>query len=236
MTIRCSHILDGVMLGDGRICFSRNNPDAYFQMNLSGSKTMIYLEYLKQALIHMGIHVSQNYPKLYPAVSRGKPYALACLATSCSSRLTAEQPRWYLGRKGQKIVPADIELSPVTLAHWFMGDGSSSKGACGCINTTLCTDSFPKECVEILETCLHGISVNTGREHRHVKEGSGIRLTILQSSVNNFMHMIDPYVVEPYRYKIKYRNDDNRECASISSGSRVNDHKGSDCWRLRPIS
>src|SRR6185369_10572698 len=67
------------------------------------------------------------------------------LRTLNYAEFVREHARWY--PNGRKIVPRDLHLSPVTLNHWFCGDGrgGDAKGTLG-----FCTDGFSPEDVGFL--------------------------------------------------------------------------------------
>lgn len=203
-------VFNGVLLGDGSLnqirskytCFSEGLADSEIQELLG------YLKVVKDALVSLGIEISNEFPKTYDSVSRGKPYTRCILSSHSSDFLTEQHRRWYLNKR--KMVPLDLELNPITLAHWFMGDGNSARdkrdGHDTSVQASLATLGFEEESVTLLEAGLHHLRINTGRKYdNRVKSGAGIQINILQLSINDFMHMIDPYIIEPYRYKVKYR-------------------------------
>lgn len=55
--------------------------------------------------------------------------------------------KWY--PKGEKIAPRDFDLTPTTLLHWHVGDGTT-----GSKQIFLATDNFSKDDVEFLATIL----------------------------------------------------------------------------------
>lgn len=200
-------IFDGTMLGDGSI--QMNGHNAFFRIGLSGKpdcELIAYLTNMKNALTSMGLPISADFPKMLHGISRGKDYTYCSLATRNSPSLTSEFLRWY--PHGLKIVPDDVRLSALSLAHFFMQDGQSSHdNRYVPVNVALNTTGFDLASIIKVEDCLHQLGLSTGRTVRHnIIDGSGIIITILQESVNTFMDMVNPYVVEPFRYKIKYRD------------------------------
>lgn len=205
-------VFDGVMLGDAGLCMHGKN--AKFVMDLSrGDKQELlgYLSHVKDALLAMELLVCNGHPKWYTTVCKGKPFDYCWLVSQTSPILTAEFRRWY--PYGIKEVPTDVKIMPRSVAYWFMDDGcSTTYDMKPDINVHLSAYSFSLTSISLLEQRLQALGLLTGRSHsKNIAKGSGIRLNILQGSVNDFMHMIDPFVVEPYRYKIKYRNDHKEE-------------------------
>ncbi len=218
---KAEEVLGGVMLSDAAL--TMNGKNAHFYMDLSGKKLGIpnsgllgYLRHVNEDCLDvLGIEACIGYPKVFTGLRKsGKPYEFCILQTNNSALLTSEYLRWYRknpsGKMG-KQVPEDLVLTPVSLAHWFMGDGSSNRDNRSVfhtqtINTYFATGSFNEHGVQLLESQLrYRFGLDTGRGQVRAGEGAGIIITVLQSSVNIFMELIDPHVEEPYRYKVKYK-------------------------------
>jgi hypothetical protein len=211
-------IFDGLMLGDGNL--RTRGINASFGIGLSDRKWkritnqefLRFLHHIKEIFETLGVEAFSGHPKVFSGFYKsGKPYEQCRLDTKVSSFLASEQRRWYPGRwpdgRWKKDVPSDISLTPISLAYWFMGDGRSerNKGCPTTITITLHTEGYSEFSVLCLETHLHRLGISTGRTHCKVIRGSGTIITIPQVSVDDFMSSIDPYVIEPYRYKVKYR-------------------------------
>jgi len=204
-------LFDGVMLGDAGLYHTGTNA----QFSLSGSarqnkgvcSDMIeYLCIVRDALSVLGVNWCNGHPKVYNGYSKDMHYLRPTLKSLVCPFLGEQYTRWY--RDKGKVVPSDVRVSPVTLAHWFMGDGSSTQDKrCVTVGVTLQTHCFTEDSISILEDRLLNCGIKTGRVTcKFVKSGAGIAISILQESVNQFMNMVCPYVVEPYLYKIKYRH------------------------------
>lgn len=203
-------LFDGVMLGDAGLVQAVPGGAVHFDMALIGEDKLAYLEQVARALNSLGIQVRDGYPKLCHTVSRGKPYTKCDLPTLSHPLLASEHTRWY--NTGKKEVPPDLYLTPLSLSHWFMNDGSSSFTKWVAVYVSLSTYCFSISSIETLERELDylGIGSFRGRDKR-VVSGSGIRLFVRQASVNRFMDIVEPYVVEPFKYKVKRRNEDERK-------------------------
>ena len=215
-------VFRGVMLGDAGLYSSGSPRYTYFNMGLSGGNLntlMNYLTHIKDALSSLGIAISEDFPKVMGGTSKGKCYDYCSLKTRCSPVLAEEWPKWYLKKK--QLVPPDIQLDPVTIAHWFMGDGSSQYGASGCVYTIFATHNFLESSILILESQLHNLGLNTCRGYdKRIKNGDGILIMLPQDSVNRFMDMVKPHMLEPYLYKLKYRELPAREYVQRGPYSR----------------
>jgi hypothetical protein len=119
-----------LMMGDGWLDRGNVNPSLACQMI-----TPAYLEYVDDVFRCLGIGVrlrktaeenakhnrdrgfrpdarAQNYSDTYRWRSRTHP------------ELTDFD--WYTGEGGEKVWPADLELTPTVLKHWYCGDGNWS--------------------------------------------------------------------------------------------------------------
>jgi len=206
---------DGIMLSDGGLkCPGRN---AYFEMSLSGKHLGLleYLEHVRDILEVLGVKACNTHPKAFETSYRGKPFTYYRLNSLCSSFLTFQYGRWYSGNGSghrTKGVPADFCLTHVCLAYEYMGDGGSQRDSRAyhfrTVSAHLSTHGFSILEVEILEEQLHALGLNTGRSiNRNVVKGSGIRITILQDSVDKFMSIVEPFIHKAYKYKVKYKNN-----------------------------
>jgi len=220
-------VFDGVMLSDGSLVREKPAHLAHFYMSLSDrdippDSFLGYLIHIADALNSLGVEVSPGYPKLANRISKGISYTGTVLSTLTSEYLTIEHNRWYPSFTS-KEVPRDLNLTPIVVAVWFMGDGSSSydkRTGPGRLSSVrvgikhpdfyrrtvyvrLCTESFNISSIELLEAGLHRLGIYTTRMHRHISKGSGVTIRLRQSSVDKFMNMVEPHIVPPYEYKIK---------------------------------
>ena len=210
VVLEAKRVFNGVMLGDGGLVLPRTSDNAHFYMALANGRLYLptdqllcYLAGIASCLELLDVPVSNGYPKIVEKTSHGKPYMSHELLTRTSSFLTRERNRWHI--KGIKEVPEDLVLTPVSLAHWFMNDGSSPRQG-SAVYASFATYSFSEHSIELLEHQLASLSIQVNRgKNKQVVKGSGLRLFVQQAKVNLFMSIIEPYVVEPFRYKIKYR-------------------------------
>lgn len=196
-------VFDGVMLSDASLKFSKKSKNAWFSMGLSGSEHMDWLTYVKTALVALGVPVHDRGLGLYRGTSKGKPYIGALLQSSSQTLLTKQHERWY--SENIKIVPKDVVVTPLSVANWFMGDGSSSPDKRNdAIVTHLACCKFTFEENMLLVECLAGLGiVATAAFNRGYP-----RVNISQFSVNRFMNMIEEYILPSYQYKIKRRRSE----------------------------
>lgn len=128
-------ILDGIIISDGSISVSR----------ISGRLSLIfkYLETINRIISDMP---SMNFLKPWKYDSNEdkrtkKSYTNYQTKSLSYHDLLLEYNRWY--KNGIKIIPNDIEITPLMCYWWFVGDGYNLNN-----NIYLCTDSFDKESVK----------------------------------------------------------------------------------------
>jgi len=227
-------IFDGVMLGDGSLV--RSNAKAYFAMNLSktskdGRLTMgdnfTWLECIKsECLIPLGVNVFDKYPK--PALLRdakGRTYSAAVFRSRSSSFLKRQHDRWYKQtgesvnyrglyqyRRGDtKRLPLDLILTPTVLAHWFIGDGGSTRrGLTKNVTVTLAVCGFEVGEVLRLTSMLNGMGITTVKPNvdKNAKKGSGLVIYLAQRSVDDFFGIIAPYMPS-HRGLLQYKRGEH---------------------------
>jgi len=201
---------DGLMLGDGGLAFQGNY--AHFRMGLADNrkykqreqipaeKLLAFLQHITVLFKYLDTIPCADNPKIsFHKQPDGRMFSRCDLITKSSDFCTKQYFRWYKnGEKhhssttryswytaGEKIVPDDLVLTPISLAYFFMGDGSSV---------------WIKDTISITIS-LHTmqVSVPNGR----------IRIGIPQNSVDDFMNLVKPYMVEPYLFKLKYKGSYN---------------------------
>lgn len=101
-----------------------------------------------------------------------------------------------------KIVPASInDLTPISLAHWVMGDGYLTVDK----TIMLCTESFNENDVNLLITVLkEKFLIHSTKSKRSSKLNSGWRIIISRKSVDKLVLLIKPHVIEELLYKLNY--------------------------------
>jgi hypothetical protein len=96
---------------------------------------------------------------------------------------------------GRKMVP-DVDLDPLSLAVWFMDDGSRSRNA-----VYLNTQQFDGSSQQRLLAMLYEQWDITGRLNRD-KTYHRIRLTV--RGTRRFVHLIEPHLLPSFRYKLPH--------------------------------
>ena len=111
------NIIKGGLLGDG--CVTKYGT---YQQEAKDKK---YLEWLGGLLNKNGINCKVISIKHKNSYSKSKTFY--CLYTHSCPAFFELRKRWYIkNNKGKEIkgIPTDIELTPITLLHWYLGDGN----------------------------------------------------------------------------------------------------------------
>lgn len=197
-------VFDGVMLSDGGL--TPMNALALFSIDLSGTEHIDWLREIKTALTSLDVPVSPIYPRLTKGASRGKVYYGCLLSTRSCVYLAEQYTRWY--PDGIKKVPVDIGLTPITVANWFMGDGSSvwhqykSMPRSKYVEVKFATHCYTKEDVELLKDLLEQFGISNPKVYPD--RGHYFISVCNEEGIVGLMHVIEPLVMPSYKYKIKY--------------------------------
>ena len=134
---------------------------------------------------------------LTPPKSRnGNGKRIAYRFTTQSLPVFTEYHSWFY-RERKKHVPKDIILTPLTLAVWFMDDGTKSRSACY-LNTQQFDFEDQKRLQNLLFTCL-GLQSTLNRDKHYYR----IRIT---SEATRILHdLIRPHILPCFQYK--FMND-----------------------------
>jgi len=103
--------------------------------------------------------------------------------------------RSYENRR--KVVPQDLELSALSMAVWFMDDGSRKSNQCR--GLYLNTQSFTELEVELLRTVIRR---DVGVETSVRQQRDGLQIYIPSSSVTDLIAYMHSEIVPSMRYKL----------------------------------
>lgn len=219
---KATQVLDGLMMGDG--CLVRQKGGAFYQMSQAKPSVSIedHLKYEQWIAANvfevLGITTSAKCPRAGVSVSRGRLYRYAHLRTLQSPLLTSLYDEWYTGgewiqnkqgswyiRGANKVLLSRLmkatTLPVLTLAHWFLGDGGSSWDYLGrktpIVRVTFSVHCFTKAEVYHLMVALNSMGIVTVKPSKHpCRNGSGLVIHLAQRSVNYFMDLVEPSILE----------------------------------------
>lgn len=177
-------LIEGTILGDGYIRTIEGRADAFLEVNHS---------------IHQKEYVDWKYQVLEPIVKsapktrRGNGDRIAYrFFTQQLPYLSLMQDRFYYRKK--KIIPSNLDLTPMKLAVWYMDDGSKCRSSDVYLNTQQFDYSDQKKLITKLS--------ELGLEARLNKDKQYYRIRFLKSSVPKLFRTIQPHMTESMSYKL----------------------------------
>lgn len=190
----------GMLLGDG---YLNKTAKATFNSRFIVAvkiENKDFIDFAKSVLESHGFRCNVSKSATFDKRTR-KIYHSVRLQSNASRYFTELRKKWY--PRGIKIVPEDLELSPLSTAIWFMGDGYSRwiKGNAK-VQVKFCTDGFSKKDVKLLLDKLMGIGING---HIFKVRNNRFNIGVMRShEVKKLMNMIEPHIIESFSYKIKH--------------------------------
>jgi len=170
----------GCVLGDG---YLRKKTSTHLQITHS-IKQKEYVDWKYQIL--------KNLVNTPPTVYEGNAGRVGYrFFTRSLPELNPFYDRFY--SNGKKKIDKTITLTPLTLAVWYMDDGSKSYKSC-----YFNSQSFDLTSQNYLIDALNMLNI----EARLNKDKIYSRIRVLTSSTPNLMNTIGPYVIKSMRYKI----------------------------------
>ena len=186
--------LNGELLGDGCLQ-ARSKCSALFSYS---SKYKEYIKYVSNTLNGFGIKQSGKIHKRVRTQIEKVKFKKPAIDYSYSSLSYAEllflYKKWY--PEGKKIVPKDIELTPLTCRQWHLGDGSlAHPKRWGRPSIDLYTCGFIPEDVEFLVSKLNELGFKCTRQP------SSNAIYISPYFTPDFLNYIGKCPVKCYEYK-----------------------------------
>jgi len=138
VTEELTELIDGLLLGDGHLEATQ------WSARLTLGQTAAHLPWLQQVhgiLTRSGVASTiQVHGRAGQMSVHGKRFRRRrsrALRTARYVFLKAVHARWY--PNGVKRVPQDVRLTPLSIAHWYFGDGTVG---CRGYHAKFCTDGF----------------------------------------------------------------------------------------------
>ncbi len=174
-------IIIGLLLGDGAM---RKKTHALLEINHSYTQKE-YVDWLYQQF--------KTYVGTPPKVRRGNGKRIAYRFTTKSMPVFTDFYNWFFQGK-RKTIPNSLTLSPLTLAIWYMDDGSRCDKDIY-LNSQQFTPEEQERLIQILyQQYLIKASLNKDKNYR--------RIRIKKESVSTFMKIVSPYIVSSMEYKL----------------------------------
>lgn len=182
--------IDGELLGDGCL-FSQSKYSACFQYS---SKHREYIQYISDTLKSFGIKQSGKIRKYKDKRWNCSTYPYKSLSYA---ELLPIRRRWY--PEGKKIIPRDLELTPLVLKQEHVGDGCLVHRGGGRPHIELATCGFTIPDVEWLVKKLN----ETG--FMSTRQPADNTIHISTYSTKQFLDYIGKSPTKCYQYKFNYQ-------------------------------
>ena len=177
-------LIIGTILGDGYLRIIPRRKNAFLEVNHSANQ---------KDYVDWKYSILRSIVKSKPKLRNGNGNRIACrFYTRCHSEITDLFRYFY--KDGKKIIPDDLAIDPMSLAVWYMDDGSK----CG-RSLYLNTQQFSIEDQHKLQKLLadqFSISSNLNKD----KEYKRIRL--VTRDAKKFCDIIRQFISQSMQYKL----------------------------------
>jgi len=185
------YILTGLLLGDG--CLERKSKNSRLQVKQSvGKKEYVFWLY----------NYFSEFVKTPP--QQRKDTDQWYFATRSLPQFEEWNTVFYKNRK--KIVPENISqllVSPITLAVWFMDDGTLDYREKSHYSFTYSTDSFSVKEVSLLQTALlENFGIESSIQTPKSRGKKYTKLYIGKNGRERFIKIIQPHILDCFAYKV----------------------------------
>ena len=114
--------------------------------------------------------------------------------------------KFYSSHNGKKIIPLDIQeilTEPITLAVWYMDDGTLDKRDKYHFNSCIATYCFTfKECDMLKKTLKNNFGLNVSVNQSTMRGKIYPRIYIKSESMKDFIKIIKPHIQPVFNYKV----------------------------------
>ena len=198
-SLKKDDIFNGIMLSDGSLEKIRYK-NSRFNISQAYDRKELVLK-LQEHFIDFGV-----FSNLKLMFNKKYNTHFWFLYSQMSTAFSLLRNYWY--KDGHRIVPMDIKLTPLCIAYWFMGDGTSSWHTKSTSKISLYTNTFPQKDTIRLSQIL--IEMGIHNFIREIKENQFIIEIKRTNSVDKFYEIVEPYILNCFKYKIKKRKIDGR--------------------------
>ncbi|KKN88808.1 hypothetical protein LCGC14_0244150 [marine sediment metagenome] len=188
-----NELVDGMLLGDAWIEQGQDNARLGIEVT---KKSEGWIEQISDILTAHEVKHSIGYRKPREKIINGihtRSKESVMLRTSLYPNFAVQRLRWY--PEGTKIVPRDLELTASSIAHWYWGDGSTSK-----YMVRLYTNNFLEKDCEFLVSCLleFGVSFSISKSRKNP-----VLSLYNNSERERFLDLVRDHVPECFEYKVQ---------------------------------
>jgi hypothetical protein len=179
-------VIIGTLLGDGYLRIVSGRANAFLEINHSITQKE-YVDWKYEML--------KSVCKSGPIQRKGNGKRIAYrFTTRQSEEFTSLYQTFY--QSGKKIIPEILEIDPISLAVWFMDDGSKCRESDVYLNTQQFDVDDQKKLISFMRKW--GIESTLNRDKIYW------RIRIKKSSIKTFFKIISPYIIPSMNYKIGY--------------------------------
>lgn len=191
MTDRQKQILVGMLLGDAHLERQRGALTARLKIEHSVAQS---------AYVEWKFREWRDWVRTPPR-ERVRRNRLGTFSTNIGfttlSHVELEEYRVHFYRDRRKVIPVNLELSPLSMAVWFMDDGSRKSSQCR--GLYLNTQSFTASEVALLQAV---ISRDVGVETTMRRQRDGLQLYVPASSTSDMAAYIANDLLPSMKYKL----------------------------------
>lgn len=182
-------VLIGTMLGDASL--QRRGKE--YRLHIKHGASQLFFVHYKRAVFD---NITSMAVREFEQLVKGKTYHFAEFVTLTHPTFSEYYALFY--QQGEKHIPASFSQlikHPLTLATWFMDDGSSEYAG-----VSFNTQCFLKEELEKVQTVLKN-TFNLETSLRRNKKGWVIY--IKKASLSRFIEIVKPYILPNFLYKLR---------------------------------
>jgi len=186
-------LLDGTLLGDGWLCGYNKSARYGLEQNnkpyLKWMRNKFHNFDIKFGKVHDKITTASGIAKRFgrPPPEEDKEYLTYSINSLSYRELKEQHLRWY--PDGDKIVPKDVHITPLSVFIWYLEDGTINyKRTEG--ELTFCTDGFKTDGVKILKD--------------KVSDKVGIKISLSEQKSSNYRPRLSIYRLEDINKLISY--------------------------------
>jgi hypothetical protein len=179
-------IIIGSILGDGYLRRVGGRKDALLEINHSVTQSA-YVDWKYTGL--------KSLCKSGPVMRRSNGTRIAYrFTTRQHPELSRLKDLFYIN--DIKSIPDSLILDPMTLAVWYMDDGSKCRESDIYLNTQQFSEIDQKKLIKLLQSIEIESSLNKDKTYK--------RIRIKKSSLARFFEIISPHVIPSMVYKLSY--------------------------------
>ena len=191
LTFLQEQVLIGKMLGDGSLS---KNSSTGIRNFISFSHKKEHEDYLNYTSHCLGLIAGSNQKDQISGygtvMCRGRTKSLECIEKAFS--------HWIID--DIKVIPHDLCLTPISMAFWYMDDGSLLHSELQEDRLTIATNAFNVHHISIIERELNKFNINI-----KIQESCGLRVRLNINDADKFFTLIAPYIPEIMQYKLPVR-------------------------------